>query len=178
MTHETSAAANGGYSDTKTAKQRLLERYELNHAKTLNVLRAFPGAKSEFRPHERSNTALRLAWTFVVEERLLLKAIRGEEVLGGGFPSPPETWDAVLDHFNKGYDDVIAALRDPGNPELQGTVSFYSGPKQTADMPIEAFAGFMLDDQIHHRGQLSVYVRMAGGMVPAIYGPSADEPWF
>jgi len=36
----------------------------------------------------------------------------------------------------------------------------------------------MLDDQIHHRGQLSVYVRMAGGKVPSIYGPSADEPWY
>jgi len=36
---------------------------------------------------------------------------------------------------------------------------------------------FMLLDSIHHRGQLSVYVRMAGGKVPSIYGPSADEPW-
>jgi len=177
MTHDTSAAADGAYTGSKTAKQRLLERYEINHAKTLSVLKAFPGVKSEFKPHERSNTALRLAWTFVVEERLLLKAIRGEEVLGGGFPPPAETWDAVLDSFNKGYDDVIAALRDPSNPELQGSVTFFSGPKQTADMPIEAFTSFMLDDQIHHRGQLSVYVRMAGGMVPAIYGPSADEPW-
>jgi len=177
MTPETSAHADGAYVGTKTAKQRLLERYELNHAKTLNVLRAFPGAKSEFKPHERSNTALRLAWTFVVEERLLLKAVRGEEVLGSGFPSPPETWDAVLDLFHKGYDDVVAALRDPSNPELQGTVTFFSGPKQTADMAIDFFANFLLDDQIHHRGQLTVYVRMTGGMVPAVYGPSADEPW-
>jgi uncharacterized damage-inducible protein DinB len=177
MTRETSAPVDGGYTGRKTAKQRLLERYELNHAKTLNVLRAFPGAKSEFRPHERSNTALRLAWTFVVEERIILKAVRGEQVMGGGFPSPPETWDGVLDLFTKGYDDVVAALRDPSNPELQGSVTFPSGPKQTTDFPIEAFTTFMLDDQIHHRGQLSVYVRMAGGMVPAIYGPSADEPW-
>ena len=35
----------------------------------------------------------------------------------------------------------------------------------------------MLNDSIHHRGQLSVYERMAGGLVPSIYGPSADEPW-
>jgi uncharacterized damage-inducible protein DinB len=177
MTYDTSAAADGAYTGAKTAKQRLLERYEINHAKTLSVLKAFPRAKSEFKPHERSNTALRLAWTFVVEERLLLKAIRGEEVMGSGFPPPPETWDAVLDLFTKGYDDVVAALRDPSNPELKGSVTFFSGPKQTADMPIEVFTGFMLDDQIHHRGQLSVYVRMTGGMVPAIYGPSADEPW-
>jgi uncharacterized damage-inducible protein DinB len=35
----------------------------------------------------------------------------------------------------------------------------------------------MIFDQVHHRGQMSVYVRMAGGLVPSIYGPSADEPW-
>src|SRR5262245_9419450 len=100
---ETSAPAGGAYAGTKTAKQRLLDRYEVDHAKTLNVLKAFPGAKSEFRPHERSNTALQLAWTFVAEERMLLKAIRGEQILGGGFPKAPESWDAVLDAFNKGY---------------------------------------------------------------------------
>src|SRR5262245_49786633 len=74
MTPETSAPADGTYSATKTAKQRLLERYENNHAKTLSVLKAFPGARSEFRPHDRSSTALQLAWTFVLEERMILKA--------------------------------------------------------------------------------------------------------
>lgn len=69
-------------------KQRFLTRYEIEHAKTANVLKSFPGDKSEFRPHERSNSAHALGWTFVIEEQLLLKALRGEEVLGGGFPSP------------------------------------------------------------------------------------------
>jgi uncharacterized damage-inducible protein DinB len=45
------------------------------------------------------------------------------------------------------------------------------------DIPVYAFLWAMLADQIHHRGQLSVYLRMAGGKVPSIYGPSADEPW-
>jgi uncharacterized damage-inducible protein DinB len=38
-------------------------------------------------------------------------------------------------------------------------------------------AWMILSDQIHHRGQFSVYLRMAGGKVPSIYGPTADEPW-
>lgn len=176
MTPDTTTTVNG-YVAAKTAKQRLLDRYQNDHEKTLKVLKAFPADRSEFRPHERSNTALHLAWTFVIEERLLLKAIRGEQVLGSGFSSPPDTWEAVLDLFEKGYDEVVAALRDPNNPELTGAVTFYSGPKQTAEYPTAVFADFMLDDQIHHRGQLSVYVRMAGGKVPSIYGPSADEPW-
>jgi uncharacterized damage-inducible protein DinB len=60
---------------------------------------------------------------------------------------------------------------------VEGTVQFFVAPKQVGDIPAESFLWFMLHDQIHHRGQLSVYVRMAGGKVPSIYGPSADEPW-
>ena len=178
MTPETSASSANAYSAAKTAKQRLLERYEMNHAKTLSVLKAFPGARSEFRPHERSSTALQLAWTFVIEERMILKAVRGEQLLGGKFPPAPESWDAVLDAYDKTYDDVVVALRDPKNPDLNGTVAFPVGPKQVGEFSLPQFTDFMLDDQIHHRGQLTVYVRMAGGKVPAIYGPSADEPWF
>ena len=178
MTPEATATESGTYAGVKTAKQRLLEQYEMNHAKTLKVLKAFPGDKSEFRPHERCSTALQLAWKFVIEEQLLLTAVQGNQVLGGGFPPAPETWDAVLDAFMKGYDDVVAALRDPRNADLSGSVTFFVAPKKTGDFPIPDFASFMLDDQIHHRGQMSIYVRMAGGKVPAIYGPSADEPWF
>jgi uncharacterized damage-inducible protein DinB len=177
MTSDT-ATASGNYTATKSAKQSFLEKYERNHANTLRVLRAFPGDKSEFRPHERSSSAHKLGWTFVIEESLMLKAIRGEQVLGGGFPPAPDTWDQVLGAFDQVSSDLTAELRDPKNGELNGTVGFFAGPKQTADYPIPDFLQFMLDDQIHHRGQLSVYVRMAGGKVPAIYGPSADEPWF
>ena len=84
----------------------------------------------------------------------------------------------MLDSFNKTYDDMIAELRDPKNPELNGTAEFFVAPKQTGDIPLPEFLEFMLHDQIHHRGQLSVYLRLAGGKVPSIYGPSADEPWF
>jgi len=54
---------------------------------------------------------------------------------------------------------------------------FMVAPKQKGEVPLADFVEFMLGDQIHHRGQLSVYLRMAGGKVPSIYGPSADEPW-
>ena len=177
MTPDT-ATSDGGYTATKSAKRSFLEKYERNHASTVRVLNAFPKEKSEFRPHERSSTALKLGWTFVVEESLMLKSIRGEQILGSGFPPPPETWDQLLAAFDKVSDDLVTELRDPRNAELNGTTTFFVGPKQTGEFPVPDFLDFMLDDQIHHRGQLSVYVRMAGGKVPSIYGPSADEPWF
>jgi uncharacterized damage-inducible protein DinB len=177
MTQTSGASTSASYSSSTTAKQRFLRAYERDHATTLKVLRAFPGEKSEFRPHERSNTALNLGWTFVIEELLMLKALRGERILSSGFPSAPETWAGVLDAFDKAHDEIIAELHDPKNQDLEGTADFYVAPKQTGDIPLPDFLDFMLHDQIHHRGQLSVYVRMTGGKVPSIYGPSADEPW-
>jgi uncharacterized damage-inducible protein DinB len=56
-------------------------------------------------------------------------------------------------------------------------IAFPSGPKQMGEIRVMDFLWLMLMDSIHHRGQLSVYIRPAGGKVPSIYGPSGDEPW-
>jgi len=52
-----------------------------------------------------------------------------------------------------------------------------TGPKTMGQTPRIAWLWFLLSDQIHHRGQFSIYLRMADAKVPAIYGPSGDEPW-
>ena len=150
--------------------------YTREHASTRKQLHAFPADQSHFKPHERSSSALQLAWTFVVEEMMMLKVLSGEPVLGSGFPQAPEAWDAVLDAFDTGQVKVLAAAGATSDAALK-PVTFYVGPKQTGEYGPVDFLWFMLSDQIHHRGQLSVYTRMAGGKVPAIYGPSADEPW-
>jgi uncharacterized damage-inducible protein DinB len=56
-------------------------------------------------------------------------------------------------------------------------VPFMTGPRQFGEVSKLALCMLMLNDSIHHRGQLSVYLRMSGGKVPSIYGPSRDEPW-
>jgi hypothetical protein len=57
------------------------------------------------------------------------------------------------------------------------TVTFFTGPKQMGPVPVGDLLWMTLMDSIHHRGQMSVYIRVAGGKVPSIYGPTADEPW-
>lgn len=161
-----------------SARQQFRAFYEREHATTAKVLRAFPAAQAQFRPSERSNTAQSLAWTFVAEERMLRNALRGEKVLGSGVGmNPPESWDAILAEFDAVHAEVLAALEAPGGEGLDGRVPFFTGPKQMGEFSTRDFAYFMIHDQIHHRGQMSVYLRMVGGKVPSIYGPSADEPW-
>ena len=161
----------------RSEKARFRDLYMREHATTTKVLAAYPKDKSELKPHERSNSAHQLAWTFVVEEALMLKALLNEDFLGGGFPKAPDSWDAILTAFETQHGELLALLDDETNPDLEGTTRFFTGPKQVGEYPLAESLGFMLHDQIHHRGQLSVYLRLAGARVPSIYGPSADEPW-
>jgi uncharacterized damage-inducible protein DinB len=78
--------------------------------------------------------------------------------------------NSIAEDFEKEGAKVIARFQDLPESELKKPVSF-GGATFVADQ----FSLMMLFDQIHHRGQLSVYVRMAGGKVPSIYGPSADD---
>ncbi len=178
MTHATATPISVPQTSARTEAARFLATFLREHATTLKVLRAFPAAESNFKPHDRSNSAKQLAWTFVVEERMMLKALRHEQVLGGGFPPAPESWSTIIDAFEATHDQIVEQLGESKNANLDGTATFYTGPKQTGEFSTGDFLSFMLLDQVHHRGQLSVYTRMAGGKVPSIYGPSADEPWF
>jgi uncharacterized damage-inducible protein DinB len=153
------------------------KQYAREHAVTRKVLEAYPADKASFRPHETSNDALRLAQTFYVEEKLMLLALRNEPVLGsGGFPSSPSEWSEVLAAFDEQHREMTELLSRVDDLVLS-PVKFYVGPKQMGDVPAIEFLWMILLDQIHHRGQFSVYLRMQGGKVPSIYGPSADEPW-
>jgi uncharacterized damage-inducible protein DinB len=169
-----SQAAQGGPS----ARQQLIDAFERETATTQRVIRAFPADQAEFTPHPRSKSARSLAWMFSMELNLLKLALRNELKLPMTPPPPPETWQEVSDAFDRTRDEVLALLRGIRDEELTENTQFLTAPKTIGDVPKGEFAWFLLCDQIHHRGQLSVYLRMAGGKVPSIYGPSADEPWF
>ena len=159
-------------------RQQFLDVLKREHETTRKVIEAFPADQSEFRPHPRSKSARELVWTFAVEEGLIIKALTNSLNVGsGGPPKALESWDEVVGAFKKNHADTVAALESAREEDVYGTVRFFTGPGTLGDIPKIEFLYFMLSDQIHHRGQMTVYLRMAGGKVPSIYGPSADEPW-
>ncbi|MFL5579381.1 MAG: DinB family protein [Gemmatimonadaceae bacterium] len=158
------------------ARSRFLETFRRECATTKKVLRAFPAERADLKPHERSNSAQQLAFTFVIECAMAMKVLRGEPLGPAGFPTPPGTWEETLAAFDRATQEMEAHLQK-ASPHLEGTLQFFTGPKQMGEWTLEDFLWFLLHDQIHHRGQLTVYLRMAGGKVPSIYGPSLDEPW-
>lgn len=153
------------------------DRFEREAATTLKVLRAFPADQGAFQPHPRSSNAHRLFATFAVEQAMTLAAIKGTLQMPPQVPPPPPTLADCIAAFEKAAADVVAAARAATPASYTKMVPFFGGPRQVAHYPAGAVAEMMLGDQIHHRGQLSVYLRMVGGQVPSIYGPTADEPW-
>jgi uncharacterized damage-inducible protein DinB len=162
----------------KSPKQQFLDGFERETATTLKVIKAYPEEQSELRPSERMKTARELAAMFTMEMAAIDGAIRGTFALPTKPPAMPQTWKELVDIFETTRTRTLEALRDATDESLvSGTVPFPTAPKTVGQWPKMEFLWFLLCDQIHHRGQLSVYLRMAGGKLPSIYGPTADEPW-
>ena len=168
-------------TSASTARQQFLDAYEREHATTMKVLRAYPPEKSELQPHPKCKPARELAWIFVLE-RGLGKAAFGNAFAsgqrGGGPPPPPAKWEDVLTALESAHVEFRDVFNSFTDEQLAEPIKFFGGPKTLVDVPRLAFAWFLVHDQIHHRGQMSIYLRMADGKVPSIYGPSGDEPWF
>ena len=164
----------------ENSKRSFLESYDREHATTMRVLRAYPPDKLDLKPSEKSNSARGLAWTFVMERGLGIKVWNDEFAKGitSGKPKePPPNWDDVLAELEKAHREFRAVVEATPDEELQQKVSFFTAPKTMGQYTRLEFAWFLLHDEIHHRGQFSVYLRLAGAKVPSIYGPTADEPW-
>ena len=120
---------------------------------TLRVLQSYPDDQRHLRPSEKSKTAAELVRTLVVEERILTS-------LAKNGIADPSLW----------------AIDVPGSMmkiiEMWGRIVNFYG----LQIPLVQACWFELFDHIHHRGQFSVYLRLAGARVPSIYGPTADEP--
>jgi uncharacterized damage-inducible protein DinB len=161
----------------ETMKAELLRRIAREHATTMRVIRALPEAECDFRPHERSSTALAILATLAREQAGMMAVLDGTWTMPPSFPAPPETWNSGVAMLDAGAANVSAALERTPPIRLAESVPFFTGPRTVGLIAIYELLWFWLLDAVHHRGQLSVYVRMAGGRVPSIYGPSADEPW-
>src|SRR3954462_11522999 len=158
-------------------RAQFTEIFQRELATTLKVLRAYPADKGTYKPHERSSTAQQLAWTFVIENNLAMAALKGPLRFDGGMAKPPASFDEIINTYERTARDYLNAIASTPDERLNETVAFPVGKGQMGDMRVMDFLWMMFMDAIHHRGQLTVYIRPAGGRVPSIYGPSGDETW-
>ena len=180
MSTAATPASSTAVSAMPSPRQQFLDAYEREHATTMRVLRAYPPDQSELRPHAKLKTARELAYIFVQECGLGIAGLNdaiGKGLSGPSSPPVPEKWDDVLTALETAHVAFRNAFESYTDEQLLEPIKFYVAPKTIGDYSRLNFAWFLLSDQIHHRGQMSIYLRMADGKVPSIYGPTADEPW-
>jgi uncharacterized damage-inducible protein DinB len=136
---------------------------------TRKVLSRIPEG-SDYRPDPRSRTAHEIAWQIVCEEKMLIEAL--ETGKAEWSPPPlPSTMKEVRDAYEKQADDMMARWQSLPPERWNGILEFFG-----SERPASPMAWSFLFDIVHHRGQITTYLRPMGSTVPQIYGPSADEP--
>ena len=81
----------------------------------------------------------------------------------------------MVDLFERWSNELTEVVASMDEASWNRVAQFYNDGKVVSEQPVGQFLWFILFDAIHHRGQLSAYLRPMGGTVPAIYGPSADS---
>ena len=162
---------------TTGPKQQFADVFTRENATTRRVLAAIPEDAAEFRPHPRAKTTRELAALFAFDQGAIAAALTGDWQWPPLRGDTPATLGEALAAYDATAQAVLRALAAAPETRLFDTVPFMIGPNQSADVRVIDVMWFMVLDSIHHRGQMSIYLRMVGAKVPSIYGPSGDEPW-
>lgn len=141
----------------------------------VRVLKALPRDRLDYRPDPKSRTAAELAWVMAAEEASLLELLESG-VMKWKQEEPPSTVDEIVAAYERNATAVTERLEKLDEAGWQNNGKFMMGGEAVWESTIDGFVWGFLFDAIHHRGQLSAYLRPMGGKVPSIYGPSADDP--
>lgn len=156
-----------------TSREFFLERRRAELPAFLRVLRALPEDRLDYRPHESSPSARQLASTITFGLRACVNVATNRRSEWRNEPPPPlPELIASFERLSAELDERVSAMDDAA---WEQRAQFYVGDRLVSEQPVSVFLWFILFDGIHHRGQLSAYLRPMGGKVPAIYGPSGDE---
>jgi uncharacterized damage-inducible protein DinB len=136
---------------------------------TRNVLARIPEG-SDYRPDPKSRTAQEIAWQIICEETMIIEALENGKAEWAP-PPMPATMEEVLAAYDEQSTDMPRRWRDLPSERWDGTLEFFGSQR-----PASPMAWSFLFDIVHHRGQITTYLRPMGSTVPQIYGPSADEP--
>lgn len=166
-----------------TAAELLLQDYDIEMASTRRVLERVPDDKPDFKCHDKSMSMGKLAM-HVATLPTFGKAILTTPSMNMADPDhkwPDMTYrtrEIALTTFDAGASEVRAALAGLSDDNLAEPWIFSFGERVISDAPRSiAYRHMFFNHLLHHRAQLSVYLRLNDIPVPGLYGPSADEPF-
>jgi uncharacterized damage-inducible protein DinB len=154
--------------------EMFLENWDREAANTVKLLQALPADQYEFRPDPSGRSLGELAWHLAEGDAYISYGVdRGEFTMESRPPNieRPRTVDALAPGYERVHREAVARIRKLTAQDLDRTISFFTGPMSIREI---LWNGIMAHG-IHHRGQLSLMCRLAGGQAPGLYGPNREE---
>ena len=151
-------------------EKSLFMKFWTDESKTTRKVLARIPEGSDYRPDPKSRTAAEIAWQIVAEEKMIIEALEN----GKAEWAPPPltaTMKEVVTAYEKQSEEIAERWKALPAERWDGKLEFFG-----QQHPASPMAWSFLFDIVHHRGQISTYLRPMGSTVPQIYGPSGDEP--
>jgi len=156
----------------------LLPEFDQEMATTRKLLERVPSDKGPWKPHPKSFPLGHLAQLVATMPGWVTKTLRDTEIDLATSPGYSfETTETLLGEFDRHVREAREALASARDTDFAVLWSLKHGARVLFTAPRGVVVRQNVNHLIHHRGQLSVYLRLNDVPLPSMYGPTADEPW-
>jgi uncharacterized damage-inducible protein DinB len=157
-----------------TNREFFLQHSIAEYPRFLGVFEAAPADQLEYRPHPKSRSAYELIGHLIGHEQDLLE-LAATGTINHRMQVPFKNLQEGLTAYRQAHQALAHQLQAMNDAEWESHGRFLLDGKVIYEYPRRDLAWLLLFDGLHHRGQLSTYLRPMGGTVPSIYGPSGDS---
>ena len=155
--------------------EMFLKTWDREAESTLKLLRALPATQYDFRPDAGGRSLGELAWHLAEGDAYMTQWVASGKFDMGSKPpniERPRTVEALAPGYERVHKDAVERVRHLKAEDMDRTLPFFNGDQT----PIRTILwDFVVAHGIHHRGQLALMCRLAGGQCPGLYGPNREE---
>jgi uncharacterized damage-inducible protein DinB len=152
-----------------------LNAWDREAESTLKTLRALPATQYDFRPDAGGRSMGELAWHLAEGDAYMSSGIEAGKFTMDAKPpniERPRTVEGLAPGYERIHTEAVARIRKLKPEDLDRSVPFFAGQQ----VPIrDILWNMIISHGIHHRGQLTLMCRLAGGCAPGLYGPNREE---
>jgi uncharacterized damage-inducible protein DinB len=154
--------------------ERFMQTWNREAESTMKLLRALPPSQYDFRPDQGGRSLGELAWHLAEGDAYMSYGIENGR-FGMQMKPPnierPRTVEALAPGYERVHQDAVARIKKLTPDDLDRQIEFFGGPIAIRDILWD----MIISHGVHHRGQLTLMCRLAGGQAPGLYGPNREE---
>lgn len=161
-----------------TVAGTFLPEFDQEMATTRRVIERVPSDKGTWKPHQKSFSLAHLTQLVATMPGWITRTVRDDGInLAGGPGYKDQTTESLLEQFDKHVREAREAIAGADDARFDTTWQLTMGDQVLFTQKRGEGVRQHINHLVHHRGQLTVYLRLLDIPVPSIYGPTADEPW-